>query len=63
MLWILSGPDFEVMVISVQLIIFLEYTTAIKNLINFFFSFIQEQEDYCLKQGTISIITCQQWSL
>lgn len=37
MLWILSGPDFEVMVISVQLIIFLEYTTAIKNLINFFF--------------------------
>lgn len=34
---ILSGPDFEVMVISVQRIIFLEYAIAIKNLINFFF--------------------------
>lgn len=37
MLWILSGPDFEVTVISVQPIIFLEYAIAIKNLINFFF--------------------------
>lgn len=37
MLWILSGPDFEVMVISVPSIIFLEDAITIENLINFFF--------------------------
>lgn len=40
MLWILSGPHFEVMVIIVQPIAFPEYTTAIENLMNSFCSFL-----------------------
>lgn len=49
MLWILSGPDFEVMVISVPSIIFLEDAIAIENLINFFFVspvLYRNKEDY-----------------